>query len=86
MNKYEEWIRNFVKSPYGQCRFYCEKMILEFPELKMVRGHYLDGDYKHSHWWLIDPNGFLVIVNLLNYQMTIWMVGVYCGTAVRSVE
>ena len=57
------WIATWLAAndPYGACRAACDAMLLAFPELRLVRGHYLCplwGD--REHWWLVDPGGAIV--------------------------
>ena len=59
MNQYEKWIKaNVPENPFGQCKRVCENMVVAFPELRMVRGHYYDMVWgERGHWWLVTPNG-----------------------------
>ena len=57
------WIAAWLAAndPYGACREACDAMLLAFPALRLVRGHYqcpLWGD--REHWWLVDPGGAIV--------------------------
>ena len=56
---YREWIadRKLKKeAAYGKCKHYCEMMLRFFPELKLVRGYYLDCIWgERQHWWLETP-------------------------------
>ena len=45
-----------MMSVRGMCQGACNEMLLVFPELKKVRGHY-NGI---SHWWCVDPDGNIV--------------------------
>ena len=59
--EYLEWIRtNYptYESCYGYCKEACEKMLLEFPELTLQRGHYYCYSWgERMHWWLTDADG-----------------------------
>src|SRR5262245_58758582 len=66
--RYINWITDNVSDPYGNCAEYTLMMLAAFPELKRVRGHYMDivrGQEtlflgEQPHWWLIDPQGEIV--------------------------
>jgi hypothetical protein len=61
MNLYHDWIKRNVDDPLGQCRHFCELMKKEFPELTMVRGHYICWSWgRRQHWWLTTPDGEIV--------------------------
>lgn len=66
--KYQNWIdENYLdkESTIRQCKEATEAMEKAFPELRRVRGHYIDiFKNKHAHWWLekdgeiIDPTAW----------------------------
>lgn len=52
MEQYRLWITENVSNPYRQCKFYSELMCKKFPELRLVRGWYVDtSGTRHPHWW-----------------------------------
>lgn len=56
---YREWIaQNVPAECTGMCKEFCNKMLAEFPELKLVRGHvYLPKcDEAWPHWWLLSDD------------------------------
>ncbi len=61
---YEMWIMqlNFTaSSAYGQCENISRKMVETFPELELVRGHYICKYWgNREHWWLINAAGDIV--------------------------
>ena len=62
--KYSKWMIAVLdlRDCKGKCKQYCEKMKESFPELHLVRGHYIDPlNGKYEHWWLLDPDGFEII-------------------------
>lgn len=61
-SKYAEWIsHNVPVCPRGYCAAMTEQMVEEFPELRRVRGHYVDaGDRRHPHWWCEGPDGEVI--------------------------
>jgi hypothetical protein len=60
--KYSLWIfENVPQYCGGMCFVISTAMVKEFPELKRVRGHYVDlmfGTYEH--WWCKTPDGEIV--------------------------
>lgn len=46
----------------GKCKEFCEALILERPELTMVRGHYFEVSWgrDEAHWWCVDTVGNIV--------------------------
>jgi len=55
---YQAWIReNVPENPAGKCREVTRRMREAFPELRRVRGHFLDVSGERPHWWLLDPDG-----------------------------
>jgi hypothetical protein len=62
MSRYQEWIaENVPASPRGYCNEMTASMVEEFPELRRVRGHYVDvDDRRHPHWWCVTPDGEIV--------------------------
>ena len=59
--KYLKWIQNNVENTYGECKNYSEKMLIQFPELKLIRGHYLCGVWgEREHWWLMDEDNNII--------------------------
>ncbi len=57
--QYRNWIlKNVPPECTGKCKEFCEKMLTEFPELKLVRGHvYLPKDDETwPHWWLLSED------------------------------
>lgn len=53
MNKYQQWMQINVYTPVkGKCKYWSEYMVSIFPELRLVRGYYIDiFGTKHPHWW-----------------------------------
>lgn len=46
---------------YGRCAETTDAMVVEFPELARVRGHYFDRLWgRREHWWCISPDGEIV--------------------------
>ena len=60
--KYLNWIKENVKdSGYGKCKEITSKLLLVFPELKQVRGHYYCPIWgERGHWWLVAPDKIIV--------------------------
>ena len=59
--KYTDWIENNVSDAYRACVETTLQMQEVFPELKRVRGHYIEfGIGEHPHWWLVDPDGEII--------------------------
>ena len=45
----------------GHCEAFAKLMVQDFPELKLVRGHYLDAEWgERCHWWCVAPDGTIV--------------------------
>ena len=46
----------------GKCKEFSEALILERPELTLVRGHYFEPTWgrDEAHWWCVDPEGTIV--------------------------
>jgi len=60
-SKYEDWIKENVFDGTGRCLEFSMKMKEVFPELKLVRGHYICYCWgKRDHWWLKTEEGVLV--------------------------
>ena len=60
-HEYAQWIEKNVTETFCKCVETTLAMQTVFPELKRVRGHYVDviwGD--RNHWWLVDPGGHIV--------------------------
>lgn len=59
--KYDKWIEQNVYSPKYQCTYWTEEMAKAFPELRRVRGYYVEGNGSSTpHWWMVDPMGNVV--------------------------
>ncbi len=63
--EYRAWIdANVGTKPedgYGRCAWATLTMLVAFPELTRVRGHYYDAIWgERDHWWLVDPDGEIV--------------------------
>src|SRR5690242_16307709 len=60
--QYQEWIADNVPvCPRGLCGPMTLAMCEEFPELRRVRGHYVDVDgHQHPHWWCETRDGDVV--------------------------
>ena len=44
----------------GKCKEMCEEWLLKYPELILVRGHYICPHWgKQAHWWLKDDDGII---------------------------
>lgn len=60
-NDYDAWIAAHATEPYGRCKELSDRMLLAFPELRQVRGHYFDAAWgEREHWWLVAPDGAVV--------------------------
>lgn len=59
---YREWITANVQGDgLGQCASVTQLMILSFPELIRVRGHYMDPCWgPREHWWCKTSDGEIV--------------------------
>lgn len=61
---YDEWIAaNYPDHDraYGRCKPATDAMLQAFPELRQVRGTYLDAVWgERTHWWLVAPDGRVV--------------------------
>ena len=62
---YWAWIAVHVgtkpEDGYGRCGWATLAMLIAFPELTRVRGHYIDAIWgERDHWWLVDPDGEIV--------------------------
>lgn len=46
----------------GKCKEFCDALILERPELTLVRGHYFEPQWARdeAHWWCTEPDGTIV--------------------------
>lgn len=57
--EYKVWIATNVDNPRNKCRDYSHAMAAAFPELKLVRGHYIDlyNGTPDPHWWLETSEG-----------------------------
>jgi hypothetical protein len=64
MTQYAAWVeaQNLPECPAGLCHSVAVQMREAFPELTLVRGHYVVwGDEKqYPHWWLTTPDGEIV--------------------------
>jgi hypothetical protein len=60
--KYIDWIRiNVDKDCMGKCKEYSKAMQKDFPELKLVRGHYYCPIWgERGHWWLKTGEGDII--------------------------
>ncbi len=61
-NEYEQWIEQWVADnrAYGQCQEATTAMVEAFPELTIVPGRVSCDWGQRAHWWLTDPNGYIV--------------------------
>ncbi len=58
---YDEWITKNVSNPLGKCKEYAHAMATWFPELKVIRGHYLCPVWgRRCHWWCVAPCGDVI--------------------------
>lgn len=60
---YHVWIEeNYPgESGYGKCAEATERMVVEFPELRRVRGHYFCSAWLwREHWWCVAADGAVV--------------------------
>lgn len=57
--KYRQWIEAHVgENAYGNCHQFTHEMASNFPELKVVRGHYYCLAWgQRAHWWCVLPDG-----------------------------
>lgn len=64
MPNYLEWaVKHYPTSQacYACCKQATDRMIIEFPELKQVRGWYHCPIWgRRTHWWCVDPDGQIV--------------------------
>ena len=46
----------------GKCKEFCENLIEKNPNLKIVRGYYIDPlmSKKEPHWWCVDKDGVII--------------------------
>lgn len=46
----------------GKCKEFCEALIIERPELTMVRGYYYEPNWnrEEAHWWCVDSIGTII--------------------------
>ncbi len=46
----------------GKCKEYCEELVKQRKDLKIVRGHYYDPIWNKNeeHWWCVDVNGCII--------------------------
>lgn len=45
----------------GKCKEYCDRLMLERPELTLVRGYYhCPYEGKLDHWWCKDDQGTII--------------------------
>ena len=62
--EYRAWIDGHVttvQAARGQCRVVSQQMADVFPELRVVRGHYVDCLIgRRPHWWLVAKDGEIV--------------------------
>ena len=59
LSKYQKWVKtnNF---PPGSCLDATLQMNQVFPELKRVKGTYIDPEGKrHTHWWCLDGDNII---------------------------
>lgn len=52
----EPYEKLLAQAVQNQCMLASKEMSIEFPELRLVRGHY----YYSEHWWLEAPDGSIV--------------------------
>lgn len=59
--KYRRWISK-LKCVRCLCSEITTQMVEEFPELRRVRGHYVDSfsHQRHQHWWCVDEQGTII--------------------------
>lgn len=59
---YQDWITaNVPGTGYGECAEATTAMVLAFPELRRVRGHYYCLFWgERTHWWCVAPDGSIV--------------------------
>lgn len=61
MSKYAQWIDDYQGEVCGMCASLSQQMVDAFPELKRVRGHYIDPLWgPREHWWCVAPDGSIV--------------------------
>ena len=46
----------------GKCKEFCDALILERPDLELVRGHYYEPHWSREepHWWCVDSEGLII--------------------------
>jgi hypothetical protein len=61
---YAQWIdENYPTqvAAFGACHEATDRMVAAFPELRQVRGYYVDRRWgEREHWWCVDPAGQVV--------------------------
>ena len=64
MNKYHEWIENYLlkHNHYvtGKCAEATKEMKSEFDELIRVRGHVFTDIGRRQHWWLVTEDDEII--------------------------
>lgn len=71
--RYRDWIDGHVttvQAAYGTCRSVSAQMKQAFPELRVVRGFYLDVSGKHHpHHWCEDLEGEVVDPTRIQFEL-----------------
>lgn len=69
--KYVAWIAQHYptfESAYGQCARATQSMVVVFPELRRVCGHFYDLRIgEREHWWCVAPDGTIVDPTLIQF-------------------
>lgn len=61
ISRYDNWVKRNVPDPLGKCGTYSRLMKQQFPELTLIRGHYLCPLWgQREHWWLVASDGSIV--------------------------
>ncbi len=61
LDMYKKWVECNITDPKNFCDCATTMMVDNFPNLKKVRGYYVDPIHgKKPHWWCVDTNGTIV--------------------------
>lgn len=62
--QHEQWIaaQNLPPQPCGLCEFVSRRMVEQFPDLRLARGHFAPwGEQRrYPHWWCVAVDGTVV--------------------------
>lgn len=61
LGEYIGWVVKNVPDPTGKCVEVTMAMVMTFPELNRVRGHFIEPSGKEwPHWWCVAEDGTIV--------------------------